>query len=123
MGPRRDVPLAEGVALVETPEAVRAGRLVRTTGSFEIAGTDKAYSSKQTRIALKALKQRKCSSACTAEGLGAYIKSPVFGEAPQLVRISRARGSNRGTRLIRTKIVLLGRAHYYSYVSRFTPRV
>ena len=39
------------------------------------------------------------------------------------MRISRARGSNQGTRLIRTKIVLLGRAHYYSYVSRFTLRV
>ena len=123
MGPRRDVTLAEGVVLVQTLGAVRAGRLVRTIDSFEFVGTDKAYSNKLTRIVRKALKGLNKASACTAESLGAYLKSPVFGEAPRLVRISRARGSNQGTRLIRTKIVLLGRAHYYSYVSRFTLRV
>ena len=36
------------------------------------------------------------------------------------MRISRARGSSQGTRLIRTNVVLLGRAHFYCYVSRFT---
>ena len=35
------------------------------------------------------------------------------------MRISRAGGSNRDTRLIHTKIVLHARAHYYSYVSRY----
>ena len=39
------------------------------------------------------------------------------------MEIFQARGSNRHTRLIRTKTVLLGRAHYYSYVSRFILRV
>ena len=123
MGRRRDVSLADVVVLVQTLGAVRAGRLVRTIDPFEFVGTDKAYSSKLTRIALKALKGLKCAFACTAESLGAYLKSPFFGEAPRLVRISRARGSNQGTRLIRTKIVLLGRAHYCSYVAGFTLRV
>ena len=54
---------------------------------------------------------------------GPTSKAPDFGEAPRLVWISRARGSKQGTRLIRTKVVLLGRAHYYFYVSRFALRV
>ena len=70
MGPRRGVSLAEGVLLVRTLGAVRAGRLVRTIGSFEFIGTDKAYSRKLTRIVRKALKGLKYASACTAEGLG-----------------------------------------------------
>ena len=98
MGPRRDVTLAEGVVLVQTLGEVRAGRLVRTIGSFEFVGTDQAYSSKLNRIARKALKGLKYASECTAESLGAYLKSPVFGEAPRLVRISQARGSNQGAR-------------------------
>ena len=72
MGPRRDVFLAKGVVLVQTPGEVRAGRLVRTIDSFEFVGTDKAYSSKQIRVALKALKGLNCASACTAESPGAY---------------------------------------------------
>ena len=48
--------LAEGLVLIETPGAVRAGKLVWTIGSFEIAGTEKAYSSKLNRVAVKALK-------------------------------------------------------------------
>ena len=83
MGPRRDASLAEGAVLVETPGAVRAERLVRTIGSFELVGADKAFSSKLTRIVRKALKRLNCASECTAESLGAYLKSPVFGEAPR----------------------------------------
>ena len=39
------------------------------------------------------------------------------------MKIRLARGSSHGTRLIRTKTVLLGRAHYYLYVAGFTLRV
>ena len=78
---------------------------------FEFVGTDKAYSSKLNKIARKAIRGLNRASACTAESLGAYLKSPVFGEAPRLVRISRAKGSNQGMRLICTKIILLSRAH------------
>ena len=102
--------------MVGTPGADRAGRMVRTIDSFEFVGTDKAYVRKLTRIVSKALKGLKYASACTAESLRAYLKRPFFGEAPRLVKISRARGSNQVTRLIRTKIFLLGRARYYSYV-------
>ena len=108
------------MVLVQTPGAVRAKRQVRTIGPIEFVGADKAYSMKLNKIARKALKGLNKASACTAESLVACLKSPVLGEAPRLVRISQARGSNQGTRLIRTKIVLLGRAHYYSYDSRFT---
>ena len=83
MGPRRDISLAKGVVLVETLGAFRAGRQVRTIDSFEFVGTDNAYSRKQTRIFPKALKRLKCASACTAESIGAYLKSPCFGEAPR----------------------------------------
>ena len=83
MGPRRDGFLEEGAVLVETLGAVRAGRLVRTIGSFEFFGAYKAYFSKLNRIARKALKKLKCASAYTAESLKAYLKSPVFGEAPR----------------------------------------
>ena len=109
--------------MIETHGAVRAERLVRTIRSFEFVGIDKACSSKLKRTARKALKGLDYASACTAESLGANLKSPVLGEAPQLVRISQAGGSNQGTRLICIKIVLLGRAHYYSYVSRSALRV
>ena len=51
MGPWRDVFLAEGVVLVQTPGAVRAGGLVRTINFFKFVGTDKAYSSKLNKIA------------------------------------------------------------------------
>ena len=40
MGPRRDVSLAKGVVLIETPGEVRAGRLVRTIYFFEFVGND-----------------------------------------------------------------------------------
>ena len=96
---------------------------MRTIDSFDFFGTDKVYSTELSRVVRKALKGLNKAFACTAVSLGAYLKSPVFGEAPRLVRISRARGSKRGTRLIRTEIVLLGRARYYSYVSRFNLRV
>ena len=78
MGRRRDVSLAKGVVLVQSLVAVRAGRLVRTIDSFEFVGTDKAYSSKQTRIDRKALKGLNRVSACMDESLGAYLKSPVL---------------------------------------------
>ena len=94
MGLRRDVSLAESVVLVETLGAVRAGRLVRIIGSFEFVGASKIHLSKLNRIIPKALNGLNKESACTAESLGAYLKSPVFGEAPRLVKISRARGSN-----------------------------
>ena len=55
--------------------------------------------------------------------LGGYLKNPIFGEAPRLLRIFRARGSNQHTRLIRARIVLLGRAQYCSYVPRIILRV
>ena len=74
----RDVFLAEGVVLVQTPGAVRAKRLVRAIGYFEFVGTDKDYSSKLSRIVRKAPKGLYCASACTAESLGAYLKSPVL---------------------------------------------
>ena len=105
LGPRCDVSFAEGVVLVQTPGAVRARRLVRTIGSFEFLGTEQARSGKLTQTDFKALKGLYCASACTAERLGGYLKSPAFGEAPRLVRISQARGSNQGTRLMRTIIV------------------
>ena len=94
MGPRRDVSLAEGLVLIETPGEVRAGRLVLTIGYFEFVGTHKAYSRKLSRIARKALKGLSKAPECTAVNLGAYLESPVFGEPPRLVRIFRARGSN-----------------------------
>ena len=96
---------------------------MRTIDSLEFVGTDKAYSKKLNGFVRKALKGLNYASACTAESLGAYLKSPVFGERPRLLRISQARGSNQGTRLIRTKIVLPGRSHCYSCVSCFTRRV
>ena len=55
MGQRRHVSLAEGLVLIGTLGAIRAGGLVRTIDSFEFIGTDKAYSSKLIRIARKAL--------------------------------------------------------------------
>ena len=70
MGPRRDVSLAGGMVLIETLGVVRAGRLVRTIDSFEFVGTDRAHSSKPTKISRKALKGLNNASACTAEGLG-----------------------------------------------------
>ena len=88
MGPRRDVSLSEGLVLVETPGSVRAGKLMRTIDTFEFVEMEKACSNKLTRIARKALKGLKCASACTAEIPGAYLKSPVLGEEPRVVRIS-----------------------------------
>ena len=94
MDPRRDVSLAEGEVLVQPQGAVRARRLVRTIESFEFVRTDRAYSSKLETNARKALKGPHKAPACKAGSLGAYLRSPVFGEVPRLVRITRARGGN-----------------------------
>ena len=64
--------------MIETSGAVRAGGLVRTIGSIAFVGTDKAYSNKLTRIAPKAFRGLKYAAACTAGGLGVYLKSPVL---------------------------------------------
>ena len=89
----------EGLVLVQTLRAVRAGSLVRTIGPFDYVGTDKAYSSKLTRFVRKALKAllRFCVH---SRASGAYLKSLVYGEAPRLVGISQTRGSNWGRRLV-----------------------
>ena len=64
--------------MVGTLWAFRAGRLVRTINSLEFVKTDKAYSCKQTRIARKAHKGPNKAYVCTAESLGAYLKSPFL---------------------------------------------
>ena len=76
-------PVRSMLAFLASPRVRRVWSWLKPSGRFEPGGwceplffwfvvTDKAYSSKQIRVALKALKGLNFASACTAESPGAY---------------------------------------------------